>query len=73
MIQQKSILEQARSEGARSFGSQLSMVHADEVQDAYNRGRWQGRKDGDISEARWWRFGVLCGIALSTLVWAFWP
>lgn len=67
------ILEQARREGAHSHGSQLAMVHADEVQAAYNRGRYDGRRDGHISEGRWWRFGVICGIALSTLVWAFWP
>ena len=67
------ILEQARREGAKSVASQMAMVGADEVQAAYNRGRYDGRKDGHISEGRWWRFGVLCGIALSVLVWSFWP
>lgn len=67
------ILEQARLEGARDHGAQLAMVYADEVQAAYNRGRYDGRKEGHISEGRWWRFGVLCGIALSALIWAFWP
>ena len=46
---------------------------ADEVQAAYQRGRLSGRVDGHISEGRWWRFGVMCGIGLSALVWSFWP
>ncbi len=68
-----SIYRQIFAEGASFERGQLSMLHADEVQEAYNRGRWQGRKDGHISEARWWRFGVVCGVALSVLVWSFWP
>ena len=68
-----SILEQARREGAASVASQMAMVGADEVQAAYNRGRYDGRREGHISEGRWWCFGVVCGIALSVLVWSFWP
>ena len=66
-----SILDKARREAVRDYAGQLGQVTADELQDAYNRGRLQGAQDANTG--RWWRFGVLCGIALSVLVWRFWP
>ena len=68
-----SIIKQERAEAVRDYAGQISMVHADEVQVAYQRGRLSGRVDGHISEGRWWCFGVMCGIGLSALVWSFWP
>lgn len=53
--------------------AQLAQLTNDEVEDAYRRGRYDGRVQGHISEGRWWCFGVLCGVVLSVLVWSFWP
>lgn len=65
-----SILERARREGAELAHQQSSMAE-------YDRGYLNGQSDmhrsGHINEGRWFRFGVLCGIALSVLVWSFWP
>ena len=36
-------------------------------------GRRDGRRDGYLAEGRWFRFGVICGGAISVLVWSFWP
>lgn len=77
MTQKLSIIAQERREAVREYQSQISQVANDEIEDAYRRGRYDGRYDGrvqgHISEGRWWCFGVLCGIALSALVWSYWP
>ena len=73
MTQTPSILARVRREALREYQSQLSQVSSDEVADAYQRGRYDGRVQGHISEGRWWCFGLMCGIALSALVWSFWP
>ncbi len=65
-----SILEQARREGRRESVSQVSQCAYD---DGYAQGRRDEHRDGHINEGRWFRFGVLCGIALSVLIWRFWP
>lgn len=69
----QSILSQVRAEAYREGIGQMAQVAGDEARDAYDRGYRQGRRDGYLAEGRWFRFGVLCGIALSALVWSFWP
>lgn len=68
-----SILEQERRAAVRDYKQTLAGVENDEAEIAYERGRYDGRVQGHISEGRWWCFGVLCGVALSVLVWSFWP
>lgn len=73
MTQTPSILAQVRFKALREYQSQLSQVSSDEVADAYERGLYRGLKELR-HVGRWcWCFGVLCGIALSALVWSFWP
>lgn len=67
------VRREARREALQSYRSQLADAEACEVQDAYQRGRYDGHRNGHISEGRWWCIGVLCGIALSVLVWRVWP
>lgn len=64
----ESILDQVRREAVRDYRGQLSMVSYDE---GYRRGELDGRRNGHISEGRWFCFGVMFGIVLSTLVSAF--
>lgn len=65
-----SILERARREGADAARSQTAMVEYDA---GYLAGQRDEHRSGHIREGRWFRFGVLCGIALSVLIWRFWP
>lgn len=68
----KSILAQERDKAVRDYASQLAMVECDELDHAYESGRWQGRLESHRAKGQWWRIGVICGIALSVLVWSFW-
>lgn len=71
MTKATSILDQVRREAVRNSTSQLAQVQLDELVAAYNRGV---RDAQDGPRERWrWRFGVLCGVALSALVRSFWP
>lgn len=66
------IIAQERAEAVRNYAGQISMIHADELQYSYERGRREGREEGHISEGRWWLFGVMCGIGLSAIIWGIW-
>ena len=68
------LVEQSAQATARAALEEQSKGQIDDdIKDAYRRGRYDGRVQGHISEGRWWCFGVLCGVVLSTLVWSFWP
>lgn len=66
-----SIIKQERAEAVRDYAGQISMVHADEIQEAYAVGFADGQKTTRYRS--WWLVGLLCGLALSALAWSFQP
>lgn len=69
----ESILSQERTKAVREYAAQLSQVSNDELDEAYERGRYAELTRERTPQWRWWAFGVLCGIVLSLLVWGFYP
>jgi len=62
MTKRISILEQERREAVKDYIAQLSQVMNDEVDNAYQRGLYEGHKKGHIFEGRWFLFGIVLGI-----------
>lgn len=68
-----SILSRERAKARNEGIGQMAQVAADDARDSYDRGYRQGRIDGYLAEGRWFRFGIMCGAAISVLIWRFWP
>ncbi len=68
-----SILGQERAKAYREGLGQMAQVHADEVDEAYRRGRAEVWEETRPLRTVRFCFGLLWGVALSALVWSFWP
>lgn len=68
MIPDQSILQRERAKGYSDGWAQASMLSSD---DAYEKGRLNGRAERNGEHKQWWCFGVLCGVGLSAIAGAF--
>lgn len=68
VIGNESILAKVRAEGRREGIAQMSMVCFDE---AFEEGRLAAQRDAAGEAVRWFRVGVVLGIAIAVLIGAF--
>ena len=64
----KSIIQQEREEAVRHYSSQISMCHADELEDTYNKGISDGKKfeSKRWSRSTWFFIGFVLSLLLFT-------